>query len=201
MIVRSVPSRSTRASSRWNGVSLVVTTGVFSRARRMYAAPTEAARAAVAFSASMLSHGTTTRIFGRTRIKAMSSSIWCVAPSGPTETPACEPAIHMDGFAKEFPERFVEVGVTRHKGDLAGQCQPGRHRDQILLGHADLDETLGKFFGKAVHVRRFGQIRAHRHDALVPAAGRNETAAETGSDRLLLDVLLIQLRVEMRFPH
>lgn len=44
--------------------------------------------AMVAFSASMVSHGTMTVILGSTRMRAMSSVIWCVAPSGPTETPA-----------------------------------------------------------------------------------------------------------------
>ena len=82
-----------RAAARDKSVKAVVITGDFSRASRKYAPPGWPASAVVAFSASIASHGTTTVIFGSTRIRAISSSIWWVAPSGPTDTPACEPTI------------------------------------------------------------------------------------------------------------
>ena len=76
-----------------NGVSSVVITADFSRPKRRYAGPQRSASASVAFFVCTESHGTTTVMFGITRMIAMSSIAWCVAPSGPTETPACAPAI------------------------------------------------------------------------------------------------------------
>ena len=44
------------------------------------------------------SDGTITVMLGRTLVIAMSSNIWCVAPSGPVVSPACPPII----FTFEF---------------------------------------------------------------------------------------------------
>src|SRR5579883_2164596 len=50
-------------------------------------------RVRVALRVSTASQGTTTVMFGSPHMANRSSSAWCVAPSGPTETPPCAPAI------------------------------------------------------------------------------------------------------------
>ena len=92
-IATSPPSRNVCALPISNGVWSVVMTADSARAKRRYAGPQRSATASVAFFVCAESHGTITIIFGITRMIAMSSIAWCVAPSGPTETPACAPAI------------------------------------------------------------------------------------------------------------
>ena len=91
-IATSLPSRNTCALPISNGVSSVVTTGDFSRPKRKYTGPSSSATASVAFFVCTESQGTTIVKRGIGRMIAMSSMAWCVAPSGPTETPACAPA-------------------------------------------------------------------------------------------------------------
>ena len=89
--VTSLPSRQSLAFPISKGVFSSVTTGTASLPKRTKQGPCRSAMARVAFLVSSASQGTMTVMFGRTRISATSSSAWCVAPSGPTEIPACAP--------------------------------------------------------------------------------------------------------------
>jgi hypothetical protein len=56
---------------------------------RRYVGPGFSMAASIAFDVSVASEGATTAKFGNDRIRARSSSIWCVAPSPPTLMPLC----------------------------------------------------------------------------------------------------------------
>jgi len=66
-----------------------VKSGIASRPKRRYTGPLHCSIAAmVASLVCVASQGEITVMFGRTLMMPMSSNAWCVAPSGPTETPA-----------------------------------------------------------------------------------------------------------------
>src|SRR2546428_14066990 len=71
-----------------NGSSTDVTVGKFVRENRQYTGPGHSAAAWTHFAVWGASAGTRTVMFGITRIKAMSSFSWWVAPSWPTVIPA-----------------------------------------------------------------------------------------------------------------
>jgi len=98
IIVRSFPVLYISAFPILNGVFFVVIIGVFSLANLMYTGPLCFIAAFIAFFVSCLSHGDSTVRFGSTLVIAMSSSAWCVAPSGPTDIPACAPIIFTFAF-------------------------------------------------------------------------------------------------------
>src|SRR5680860_1090105 len=76
-----------------NGVSFVVIIGVLLRVSLIYVGSFVLEQAMVAFLASIASQGDITTIFGMTLVRAISSVIWWLPPSGPTETPECVPII------------------------------------------------------------------------------------------------------------
>ena len=94
---------------------------------------------------------------GSTLIVAMSSSDWCVAPSGPTVMPQCDAQILTGTRAVgdrlsdlvEGPSRG-EFSVGRGERDLAGDGQPDRGAHHILARHADRDEPVREFLREQV---------------------------------------------------
>ena len=72
-IATSSPSRNVCALPNSNGVSSVVMIGDLSRPKRRYVGPHVSESRIVAFFVWMESHGTTTSMWGMTRMIAMSS--------------------------------------------------------------------------------------------------------------------------------
>src|SRR3990172_1510034 len=87
------------------GSSADVIVGTSVRENRQYTGPFTEAAASTHFPVSGPSAGTRTVIRGMPRMSAISSFIWCVAPSGPTVRPAWEQKI--------FTFRFVYATFWR----------------------------------------------------------------------------------------
>ena len=93
MIVTSLPSLRIWALPITNSSFSGVKFGTLGRPKRRYTGPTYFAAAMVAFLVWLKSQGLITTISGSARMRAMSSMVWCVAPSSPRVMPAWEEAI------------------------------------------------------------------------------------------------------------
>ena len=71
-----------------------------------------------------------------------------------------------------------EDSVRRAKRQHAGARHSSRHREQVLLCHADVEESLRKGVDERNHVGVLGQIRRQRDDFRPAAAQRDQRMAE-----------------------
>src|SRR3989344_6675253 len=89
-------------------------------------------------------------------------------------------------------------GVRRHERNFAHGGHTRSSRREVLLGHADFHNTLWKFLGKKMGLRRFGEVGAKRHHSRIGFARRKQALTVSFSDRHKLDIFVKKFWVEVR---
>ncbi len=98
-------------------------TGTASLPKRIYTGPSWSSAALTAAFASTSSEGFITTIPGIVRISARSSQHWCVAPSSPTEIPACVAPIFTLSFG--YPTELRTCSNARPDANIANELTKG----------------------------------------------------------------------------
>jgi hypothetical protein len=73
----------------------------------------------------------------------------------------------------------IEHRVTRDPGNLSHRRESARHRDEHLLGDADLDVLLRMRLLKAFKSRRFGEVGTDAEHVATARSGLDQPLAET----------------------